>query len=271
MKQSELLPDEKIEGVFTPTLASFLPVFSPYLYLVTLSVFFLLDYEYINNTAKALPLIGNFLPSHLSDILFNLFLMLPIITVSLLKIKTRLLLIFISICLSGFYLDLVGLRYAKFYLAIAVGIIALFLINMYRKGHRYYVTNYRLILERTFLRYDRRELMLEKVQDLAIEQGILGRIFNFGNIIPTSAAGMGTGFDQSNILIGFGAKIPKTPLDINVITGEGKAITGFRARSNNCFYGVSDPRKISNIISKLMYTRSESTKLDEIKKILEKK
>jgi len=54
----------------------------------------------------------------------------------------------------------------------------------------------------------RREVFYDRISDLIFERSILGRILNFGSIIPLTASGIGTGMDISLIGAGVG-KISK--------------------------------------------------------------
>jgi len=269
MKKIELLPQEEIAGEFTPNPLSFVPMVLPCIYLFAIGVFLVLYQQQIVSIANTLSIFGSFIQPYLNIVFLFLFLIIPAIVIGIFRISLKTPLIFIMIFMLGLFMDASGLSSTyKLYMIIAISILGIFLTNVYRKGHKYYVTNYRLVLERTFLRYDKRDLLLEKIEDVAVEQGVLGRIFNFGNIIPTSAAGIGTGETRSNVHSGIGARIPKSPIDVGVIVGGGKGITGFRARSNNCLFGVSNPLRISDLISSLKYKRSEATKLEDIKTIL---
>jgi hypothetical protein len=56
------------------------------------------------------------------------------------------------------------------------------------RARRFFITTDRIILTRKFLSRDRRDLYLENVSDFTVDQGIWGRIFGFGAIIPTTLA-----------------------------------------------------------------------------------
>src|SRR3989454_4815959 len=78
----------------------------------------------------------------------------------------------------------------------ASSLLAIVLVEFYRRGHRYFITNHRLILsKRAFASSTIRETYYDRISDLVMSQGILGRIFDFGTIIPVSQAGLGTGQD----------------------------------------------------------------------------
>src|SRR5712692_3114225 len=94
----------------------------------------------------------------------------------------------------------------------ASSVLGIVLVEFYRRGHRYFVTNHRLILsKRAFASSTIRETYYDRISDLVISQGILGRIFDFGTIIPVSQAGLGTGQDIAGAGVGLaGTKRPVT-------------------------------------------------------------
>lgn len=48
------------------------------------------------------------------------------------------------------------------------------------------------MIAKTFITRDIRELSYDKITDIAVRQDILGRLYNFGTIIPLTASGLGT-------------------------------------------------------------------------------
>jgi membrane protein YdbS with pleckstrin-like domain len=67
-------------------------------------------------------------------------------------------------------------------LLLFVGIISAVLHAITYKASEFAVTNRRVIMKQGFIRRRTMELMLGKVDSLAVEQGILGRIFGFGTV-----------------------------------------------------------------------------------------
>ena len=76
-----------------------------------------------------------------------------------------------------------------------VSIIGIF----YVRGHLYLVTNFRIIVYKKFITKQLREVRYEKIKDVILQQGLFGRIFNYGSVIPTTA-GMELGGMRRNIL-----------------------------------------------------------------------
>ncbi len=61
------------------------------------------------------------------------------------------------------------------------------------RARRYFVTSDRIIFTRKFLSRDRRDIFLQNVSDFTVNQGIWGRIFGFGSIIPVTLATLSPG------------------------------------------------------------------------------
>lgn len=57
----------------------------------------------------------------------------------------------------------------------------------YAKGHRYIITNHRIIMFRKFIGILIRSVTGDKITDIVVSQGPFGRIFNYGGISPMTA------------------------------------------------------------------------------------
>lgn len=57
----------------------------------------------------------------------------------------------------------------------------------YAEGHRYIITNHRIIMFRKFIGILIRSVARDKVTDIIVSQGPFGRIFNYGSISPMTA------------------------------------------------------------------------------------
>lgn len=69
---------------------------------------------------------------------------------------------------------------------VLVGIIGLIYAFLVSKSSEFAITNKRVILKTGMLKRKLIELQLNKAEGLRVEQGIIGRIFNFGSIKITS-------------------------------------------------------------------------------------
>lgn len=156
------------------------------------------------------------------------------------------------------------------YWLIAVSLFGLLGSNSYRRSHRYYVTNRRIVTRFGFLATRERDLLYSKVDDLIVHQGILGRLFGFGTIIPISASGIGTGSDQVFVAAQAGMQMASGP-KISVEVGGGKSVTVPRAPSFYSLYGVKNPGELKEMIFGQMeqrehgYTRRKREAAEENK------
>lgn len=107
-----------------------------------------------------------------------------------------------------------------------IGIIIIVITYFYRGGHKYWVTNKRIVIARTFITRSIREITYDQITDVSLNQGILGRIFNFGTLIPLTASGVGA----SMIHTGY------------------KSTTIASTLSEYSLFGVPNPLEIRNLI-----------------------
>ncbi len=168
-------------------------------------------------------------------------LVVPLTVYSLLKISWRWAILAVALAAISTVLELTGNQ--LWLPEVTVGIIGLSTTDLYRRAHHYYVTNKRIVTELRFLTIKSRELPISKINDLVVEIPILGRIFNFGHVIPLTASGLGSGQDLA--LAGTSIKISR--FDVGVAGG--RTVTVPRARTFLALYGVPDPEKVASVIS----------------------
>lgn len=65
------------------------------------------------------------------------------------------------------------------------------------------VTNRRVLIKVGFIRRKSLELLLQKVEGIGVDQGILGRIFGYGTITVTGTGGTRESFPQHLCAVGF--------------------------------------------------------------------
>jgi len=175
--------------------------------------------------------------------------LIPGIIIALTQINWKWFALFISIIvfITALKIEL-GLDFNQInLLLISFGIIGSFGTEFWRRRHKYYITNLRILTE---CMGERREVFYDKIVDLIFEGSILGRIFNFGSVIPLTGSGIGTGMDISFIGAGM-AKSLKGKL-LGVMFGGGKAISTPRARSPYILYGIPNPKREYKRITELM-------------------
>jgi energy-coupling factor transporter transmembrane protein EcfT len=268
MEEDLLFSNEEIINTYSPKFMSFIVDYLPYIYLTLSGLLFYIDDEYSIQFFNLFYSFPSPIKENIKFIAFIILLIIPSIIYGLFKISYKIVFLYIIIIISGIYFQIKN--YPTIYMIsilILFGLSGIFYTDYNRKQFKYHITNFRLVLEQKGIRYRKRELLYDKIQDLSVQQSVLGKIFNYGNIIPTSSSGIGTGYDSSSMNAGAGLT-GLSALSFGILVGGEKGVVGFRARPNNCLYGIPNPRRNITLVSKMMFERNEVTKLEEIKDIM---
>ena len=90
----------------------------------------------------------------------------------------------------------------------AVSIIGIMLVDTYRRSFTYFLTDNRIVLKSNFLMSrSERQVRYNHIEDIKLEQGIIGSIFGYGTVLPLTGSGLGTGTDESMIVAGAGSDV----------------------------------------------------------------
>ena len=146
-------------------------------------------------------------------------------------------------------------------------VIAFFFIQAYRRGHRYLLTDRRIILAKTFWGRTARELHYDKIADLIVTTSFWGRRLHYGTIIPVSEAGLGLGGDMSGAAVGASVKTIKNITLAGAVLG-GREIQMPRAATYYELYGIHNPKEIHAIISEQIHSYTEAPILKRIEGLL---
>lgn len=76
-----------------------------------------------------------------------------------------------------------------------IGIPILLVVELYRRGHKYFITNKRIISQFTFLSRDINEVSWDLVTRVSISQSLLSRILHIGTVNVETASGEIIEFD----------------------------------------------------------------------------
>ena len=151
-------------------------------------------------------------------------------------------------------------------LAIAA-IIAIIFIQAYRRGHRYLITDRRIVLAKTFGGRTARELHYDKIADLIVTTSFWGRRLHYGTIIPVSESGLGLGGDMSGAAAGAAVKTIKNITLAGAVFG-GRQIQMPRAATYYELYGIHNPEKVHATISDQIHSYSQAPILKRIEDVL---
>ena len=146
-------------------------------------------------------------------------------------------------------------------------IIAIIFIQAYRRGHRYLITDRRIILAKTFWGRTARELHYDKIADLIVTTSFWGRRLHYGTIVPVSESGLGLGADMSGAAAGAAVKTIKNITLAGAVFG-GREIQIPRAATYYELYGIHDPEKIHAVISDQIHSYSQAPILKRIEGLL---
>lgn len=155
-----------------------------------------------------------------------------------------------------------------YFISILLSIVALYLVNLYRKAHKFYITDRRIITQARFLNKKYNELSYDKINNVIMEQGLIGRLFNFGTIMPITASGLGMGSDAMAITLGIAGQRGNTLLGAG-ITGE-RAIQIPRTKSMYALFGVPKPTETKDLISKHLHDHVQAPYLKKMTQHLHK-
>lgn len=127
------------------------------------------------------------------------------------------------------------------------------MVELYRRSHNYIITDLRILLRGGLLKVRERSLRYEKITDIDASQGILGKIFGFGDIIPITPSGFGMGEDEA--FAGGGVDVKKK-VGLFGFAGGGKGVNTPRTRSYYELHGVHPYREVRALLENLVQRNS---------------
>jgi len=248
-----LLPNEKIEYNFSPHPLSFFGLHLLWLFFLVWGTFlaWLTHSTYWSNIWSEKNILSNFAIT----IIWLIGVIGVGIVASILMIRWHILIIFFIIAFTGLIISIWLRTFSNMQIFIPiysflVAILGFVCVEIYRRSHEYIITNFRLILRGGIIRKRERTLRYDKITDLDYFQGMLGRIFKFGNIIPITQSGFGLGSDAAFAGAGTGAKVKK--IGLFGFVGGSREVQTPRARSYYEMHGAHPIDKIKLLIEKLV-------------------
>jgi len=249
----DLLRGEVVDSVFRPHPLSFLRYHLFAVYLIGVALFLRWFHSYLNTSEPIREILDSLdivlamtgLPAAdmILLILFWVILLLSGLFVAGLWVNKTPLVCLILIGAAGTSLEVflpspygmipVERPMVKLLLLSASSVVGSILLEVYRRGHAYIVTNHRIVTRKGFVRKEERGLTYDKITDVYTSQGMLGRIFNFGTVV--SLIGLGTGF----------------PGGQNVQRTEGA--------TRLSLYGIRDPEKIRIMVANRQLAAEEAS------------
>ncbi|MBS7604672.1 MAG: PH domain-containing protein [Candidatus Bathyarchaeia archaeon] len=269
-KDFELFRDEKIEIFLRPHPLSFLKYYLVCFYLAFLAMILNALYQWLHQNVWLNPsaswilnmlfgMIPGVSPEEIvSLIIFWAILLLSGLLIGILWISKRPLIYMVLIGIFGTLLELylsprTSIKLMALFFSSILGLI---LVEVYRRGHKFFLTSYRIIALKKFIGKEVREVMYDKITDIYMSQGLLGRIFNYGTIIPISESGLGLGEDASFAAISAGTMAKRS--SFGIIFGGKRGVSRPRAPTYFSLYGVPNPKRVQGLIISKMLDRGKN-------------
>jgi hypothetical protein len=249
MERKELLKNEQIERMLSPHPLSFMKLQALCIFVIVwgIVVWWLTQFS----TYKSMFTLNPWFPV----ILWGLVLLLVGVVASLVAIQWSIFFLYLGVFAGG-----AGLIFSQHWendsalfllvYSIAVSIGGFLIVELYRRSHKYIITNLRIIFKGGLLTKRERTIRYDKIADIDAKQGILGQIFGFGTIIPVSQSGFGLGSDKTMAAGGLAVGTKKAKLF--GLAGGGKEVQTPIARSYYELHGVYPYKNIKQMVEDLV-------------------
>jgi len=150
-----------------------------------------------------------------------------------------------------------------------VGLIGLFSVDAYRRSFTYYLTDNRIVIQGNFLmNRSERQVRYNHIEDIKMEQGIVGTMLGYGTVLPLTGSGLGTGSDESMVIAGSGAEVKG--LGVGLLGGSRTSSKRIRHNPHDCLYGVPQPSKVRDLITENIQSDTGVEHLKNIQELLSK-
>ncbi len=258
----DLLRNEDIRAELKPHPLSFLDHHSPFIFLFAVGM----SLGYLFNAVTGWASFEDFLGYELGIVAVRMMIWAMAliafgIFVSVLMIRWTILLTFVTVIVGAILLTVQAPQAGSnpFFLplySVGITLIGMALVDLYRRTHTYVITDLRLILKAGILTRSERTVRFENVTDLETKQGVLGRIFGFGTIVPVTASGLGTGAEEAFAGGAAGAATQEGQAGGGLFAGGGRGVTVARARSYGELRGIHPFRRVKMLIHQLLQEHS---------------
>ena len=248
MEKKELLKNEQVERLLSPHPLSFMKLQILCIFMIVwgVVVWWLVkvsQYQGLFNGSIWYP----FIP-------WALVLMLVGVIASLVAIQWTIFFLYLGVVLGGLGILIWqpswDLKLFILVYSIVVSIAGFLIVELYRRSHKYYITNLRIMFKGGVLTKRERTIRYDKISDINSRQGILGQIFGFGTIIPVSESGFGLGSDKS--MAGGGVEVGGTKARLFGFAGGGKEVQTPIARSYYELHGVYPFKDVQKLVENMV-------------------
>jgi len=277
----ELLHGEEVDMVLKPHPLSFIRYHIFFVYLILIA-FFLQKFRLFLEENVSLLSVLSFLDAALSGLGMNLvdtiflvsFWIVLIISgwIANRLLHNRMLMIYVIVVaalgtllevywsIMHFETAFIQRAYVKLVLLAGTAIVNMILIEIHRRRFLYIVTNYRVII-REGLKMKEEEITYEMLAHIHVEQGILGRLFNFGTIVLFSI--FDTGLNEPLYKV---SELMKSFEDEKKSNASKEiSLESWRRKKRLLLFGVPDPKRVRVIIGNRQLEAKEFSTREEPK------
>jgi membrane protein YdbS with pleckstrin-like domain len=252
MEKKDLLKNEQIERLLSPHPLSFIKLQALCIFVIVwgLVVWWLTEFS-----SYATIFSGTGIAMWYPLMLWGLVLLLVGVVAWLVAIRLSIFLLYLAVFAGAF-----GLIYWQHWetntslfimvYSVAVSIVGFLIVELYRRSHKYIITNLRIIFKGGVLTKRERTIRYDKIADIDAKQGILGQIFGFGTIIPVSQSGFGLGSDKT--IAAGGVEIGSKKARLFGFAGGGKEVQTPIARSYYELHGVYPYKDVKQLVEGLV-------------------
>lgn len=139
------------------------------------------------------------------------------------------------------------------FMLMGVGLLGMFGCEVFRRGHRYYLTTRRIVARFGSFRVSERSTLYSKIDDLILQQSIVGKLCGFGTVIPITSTGLGMGQDLA--IAGAGVGAGKAGLNAGLFAAGAKGKNVPRELSIYVLYRIKHPAQARDLILEEMSAR----------------
>lgn len=236
-----------------------------WIYVMVVSVINWFFFDGIISWARNFALVGKTIAPLMPYVLEALLICIPFLIYSIAKVTWKYFVLALVLTVVQPIVLQVALGISPTYAFITtalVGLVAVVVIDVHRRAHKYIITDRRIIfVYNGLLKKTRRDVVYSRIADLILEKGFFGKIFNFGNILPLSQSGLGLGEDLAALTAGVGGG--KGAVGGVAVTG-GRTVKVPRSRSFYILYGVPRPEELYDLMVSAMKASEEAPYLKEL-------
>jgi hypothetical protein len=248
MNSEDLLKNEKMEKMLSPHPLSFMNYQSLCIFLIIWGVVvgWLINFSEFQS---------NFLNFWLSISFWGIGLLVVGVIAALITVRWSIFFFYLAVFGSGLAIILwLGIQYdAGVFIPIytvLISILGFLLVEIYRRSHKYIISNQRIIFKGGIVTKQERTLRYDKVSDISAKQGVFGQIFGFGTIIPISQSGFGLGADKS--FAAGGVQVGEKKAKLLGLFGGGKEVQTPMARTYFELHGVYPYKQVKKLIEEMV-------------------